>query len=191
MIYIIVHHLPMQKQDAPNVEGIRRYHKSVKKWPDIWYHNIVASQATYLTASWEPMHDRGNGNWSIDIALSGDFRTATPTKYQLQVLTNFINNYKHDKVIGHSEARRLGLRASASSCPGDNLLKEVKKINMSKLKEEEINLMYALWMLKQDGKASKHWSQGDLSPLLKARTQDKILELREQIQLFQDLLKKL
>lgn len=134
MKYLIVHHLPEHDQESPNIESIIRYHKEVKGWPDIWYHKVVASRKTYYTRSWEPTHDRGNGNESIDIALSGNGSEVEPTDYQKSEIRYYAVLFGVDRVIGHSQASEMGLYSSETACPGSNYLSALKKLNMDKIR---------------------------------------------------------
>ena len=65
---------------------------------------------------------RGKGKRSMDIAVIGNFTLEEPTKKQLKHLSEEITklNEKHfiESTLLHTEARRLGLTASRSLCPG-------------------------------------------------------------------------
>ena len=116
---IVIHHTV--SPDSRTAEQIAAYHVSSRGWPGIAYHYLIGAdgaieQTNYLdTISY---HAAGGNNYSVGIALKGDFTNIYPTDEQIAAAAWLVDwlqaQLSIEAVYGHREA--VG---NATACPGD------------------------------------------------------------------------
>jgi N-acetyl-anhydromuramyl-L-alanine amidase AmpD len=115
---LVIHHTV--SPDDRTAAQIADYHVNSRGWPGIGYHYLISADGTieqtnYLeTVSY---HAAGANNYSVGIALKGNFTDVWPTDVQLQATEWLVDNLQNDliidNVLGHKE-----VAGSATACPG-------------------------------------------------------------------------
>lgn len=139
---VIIHHT---HRDPDSIDSIRNLHINKNGWEEIGYHYVIGNGnktnvdgRIYETRSTKFMgaHVYGHNTDSIGIALIGNFDKTTPTKKQIESLTQLIikiakeHNIKIENIKGHREFPGV-----TKTCPGKNFdmneLREKLKTELS------------------------------------------------------------
>jgi len=132
--YLIVHNTATLR-DHTTFEAVNNYHKRLG-WGKIGYQFLINGKGNlygYPQARGQDevgAHTKADGmNYkSIGIALTGNFQREHPSKIQLTVLKNLLDDLRKawkipaKNVLGHREVKE-----AKTACPGDNLMTFIKE----------------------------------------------------------------
>jgi len=116
---LTIHHTV--SPDDRSIESIAQYHVDGRGWPGIGYHFVIKAdgriyQTNYLdTISY---HSAWNNDYSVGIALQGDFTNAPPPQAQLDAARALVAELKVQLDIETVLPHRL-MPDSATACPGN------------------------------------------------------------------------
>jgi len=112
MKYFVLHHSATPQNTSD---------KAIAKWT--YYNRVIVPDGTSIFKH-DTLHYRGNGNYSFDVCLVGNFENTSPTQKSLTTLKKVIKDQGYP-VIGHREIGVHGFTRGTlqTLCPGKNLFK--------------------------------------------------------------------
>ena len=140
--YIIVHHTATSR-DKTTFDAVKRYHTQKLGWSDIGYHFFIDANQMLVgrLRSAVGAHcraDRMNYR-SLGVAVTGNFKKEYPTKRQLDMLKETLDNLgkefniPKENVLGHKE-----VKGAKTVCPGKNLMAWLVLYRKDKLTNEKV-----------------------------------------------------